>query len=247
MEITSTTNELVKETAKLQVKKHRDETKKFILEGFKAIEEAFNIGLNIEHVFVLKEKAQRYSFLKDKLIETNEAVLKKISTTDSAPEAVGVACQKNFDKEVLKHAEKVLLLEGIKDVGNLGTILRSATAFDVDAVILYGNCTDIYNPKCVRASVGNLCKIPVFNMNNIEELQKYFNDFERIATLPRSNNLLRKFKPKQHMLLMFGSEADGLSEDLINYSTTSIKIEMNKCVESLNLSISCGIILYHIN
>lgn len=247
MEITSTTNELVKETVKLQQKKFRDETGKFLLEGFKAIEEAYNIGLNIEHVFVLKSKTGRYAFISDKIIETNEAVLKKISTTDSAPEAVGIAHQKTFDREVLKHAEKVLLLEGIKDVGNLGTILRSASAFDVDAVILYGNCSDIYNPKCVRASVGNLCKVPVFNMNSTEELQKYFDDFERIATLPRSTNLLKKFKPAQHMLLMFGSEADGLSEELINYSTTSVKIEMNKNVESLNLSISCGIILYSIN
>lgn len=247
MEITSTNNELVKETVKLQQKKFRDIEGKFLLEGFKAIEEAHTIGLVIDKIFVLKEKSNRYSFAKEKLIETNEAVLKKISTTDSAPEAVAVACQKIFDKEVLKHANKVLLLEGIKDVGNLGTILRSAAAFDVDAVILYGNCTDIYNPKCVRASVGNLCKIPVFNMNSIDELQRYFEDFERIATLPRSTRLLKKFKPEKRMLIMFGSEADGLSQELIEYSTTSVKIEMNPAVESLNLSISCGIILYNIN
>lgn len=247
MEITSTNNELVKETVKLQQKKFRDIEGKFLLEGFKAIEEAHTIGLVIDKIFVLKEKSARYAFAKEKLIETNEAVLKKISTTDSAPEAVAIACQKIFDKEVLKHANKVLLLEGIKDVGNLGTILRSAAAFDVDAVILYGNCTDIYNPKCVRASVGNLCKIPVFNMNSIDELQRYFEDFERIATLPRSTHLLKKFKPEKRMLIMFGSEADGLSQELIEYSTTSVKIEMNPAVESLNLSISCGIILYNIN
>lgn len=247
MEITSISNELVKETVKLQQKKFRDIEGKFLLEGFKVIEEAYEIGLVIDRIFVLKEKAARYAFAQDKLIETNEAVLKKISTTDTAPEAVGVACRKNFDKDILKHAGKVLLLEGIKDTGNLGTILRSATAFDVDAVILYGNCTDIYNPKCVRASVGNLCKIPVFNMNSVEELQRYFDDFERIATLPRSTHLLKNFKPQKRVLIMFGSEADGLSAELIDYSTTSVKIEMNKSVESLNLSISCGIILYHIN
>lgn len=247
MEITSVNNELVKETVKLQQKKFRDSEGKFLLEGFKAIEEAYSIGLNIEHIFVLKEKAARYSFAENKIIETNEAVLKKISTTDSAPEAVGVALRKNFDKEILKHAGKVLLLEGIKDVGNLGTILRSAAAFNVDAVILYGNCTDIYNPKCVRASVGNFCKTPVFHMENLNELKKHFDKFERIATLPRSTNLLKTFHAQRPLLIMFGSEADGLSQELIDYSTTSVKIEMNRCVESLNLSISCGIILYNIN
>ena len=247
MEITSVNNNIVKETVKLQQKKFRDLEKKFLLEGFKAIEEGHAVGLNIEKVFVLKEKAQRYSFLQDKLIETNEAVLKKISTTDSFPEAVAVASQKEFDINTLKNAKKVLLLEEIKDVGNLGTILRSATAFNVDAVILYGECTDIYNPKCVRASVGNLCKIPVFNMACLNELKKHFNNYERIATLPRSTNLLKNFHANSPMLIMFGSEANGLSEELINYSTTSVKIEMRSDVESLNLSISCGIILYNIN
>ncbi|MCM1010564.1 MAG: RNA methyltransferase [Fusobacterium sp.] len=247
MEITSVNNELVKETVKLQQKKFRDSEGKFLLEGFKAIEEAHSIGLEIDKIFVLKEKASRYSFAKDKLIETTEAVLKKISTTDSAPEAVGVACQKIFDKETLKTAQKVLLLEGIKDVGNLGTILRSAAAFNVDAVILYGNCTDIYNPKCVRASVGNLCKTPVFHIEKLEELKQYFDKSQRIATLPRSTNLLKTFQAQKPMLIMFGSEADGLSDELIDYSTTSVKIEMNPSVESLNLSISCGILLYNIN
>lgn len=247
MEITSVNNEIVKETVKLQQKKFRDLEGKFLLEGFKAIEEAHEIGLQIEKIFVLKEKSSRYAFAKDKLIETNEAVLKKISTTDSAPEAVGVACRKDFDMKTLQNAKKVLLLEGIKDVGNLGTILRSAAAFNVDAVILYGNCTDIYNPKCVRASVGNLCKTPVFHMQTLEELKKHFDKFQRIATLPRSTNLLKNFHARMPVLIMFGSEADGLSDDLINYSTTSIKIEMNPSVESLNLSISCGIILYNIN
>lgn len=247
MEITSVNNELVKETVKLQQKKFRDTTRKFLLEGFKAIEEAHALGLEIDKIFVLKEKASRYEFIKDKLIETTEAVLKKISTTDSAPEAVGVACQKIFDTKILETAQKVLLLEGIKDVGNLGTILRSAAAFDVDAVILFGNCTDIYNPKCVRASVGNLCKTPVFHLETLDELKRYFDKFQRIATLPRSTNLLKTFQAQKPLLIMFGSEADGLSQELIDYSTTSVKIEMNPSVESLNLSISCGILLYNIN
>ncbi len=247
MEITSVNNELVKETAKLQQKKFRDLEGKFLLEGFKAIEEAYSIGLTLERIFVLKAKAARYAFAQDKIIETTDAVLKKISTTESAPEAVAVACRKHFDTQILKSAQKVLLLEGIKDVGNLGTILRSAAAFDVDAVILYGNCTDIYNPKCVRASVGNLCKTPVFHIETLNELKKYFDNFERIATLPRATNLLKTFHARKPALIMFGSEADGLSQELIDYSTTSVKIEMNPAVESLNLSISCGIILYNIN
>ena len=91
MEITSLNNELVKETTKLQQKKFRDEKNEFLLEGFKAIEEWCNSGFKFKRIFVLKEKASKYLFTGAELILTNEAVLKKISSTVSEPEVVGVA------------------------------------------------------------------------------------------------------------------------------------------------------------
>ena len=96
MELTSINNKIVKETAKLLQKKYRDKENLFLLEGFKAIEEAFISGIELKEVFVLKEKADKYAFLKKDLIRTTEAVLKKISAADSAPEAVTVGVQKHF-------------------------------------------------------------------------------------------------------------------------------------------------------
>lgn len=242
-EITSVNNELVKETVKFQQKKYRDKENKFLLEGFKSIEEAFNAGIKIDYTFVLDPS--KYSFLSENIIVTNQAVLKKISTTDSAPDAVAVAHKKTYSVDDIKNAKKVVLLENIKDMGNLGTILRTSTAFGADAIVLYGKeCADLYNPKCVRSSVGNLWKIPVVYIDNINTLEKLFGDFERIATLPRANTFLKDFKAKEPMLIMFGSEADGLSEELINFSNKEVKIEMASTVESLNLSISCAVVLY---
>lgn len=243
-EITSVNNDLVKETVKLQQKKYRDKDNKFLLEGYKSIEEAFNAGINFEYAFVLKEKSEQYKFLGEKIILTTEPVLKKISTTDTAPDAVGIAFQKKYDKKDLKNAKKVVLLENIKDLGNLGTILRTSTAFGADAVVLYGESADIYNPKCVRSSVGNLWKIPVVYIKDINELKELFDDYERIATLPRAKNYLKDFEAKEPFVVMFGSEADGLSEELINFATKEVKIEMASAVESLNLSVSCAVVLY---
>ena len=244
-EITSVNNDLVKETVKFQQKKYRDKENKFLLEGFKSIEEAFNAGIEIEYAFVLKEKAEQYKFLGEKVILTTEPVLKKISTTDTAPDAVAVGIKKHYDNSILKSAKKVVLLENIKDLGNLGTILRTSTAFGADAVVLFGSeCADLYNPKCVRSSVGNLWKIPVLYIREIKELEKYFFDFQRIATLPRAEKYLKDFKCIEKCLIMFGSEADGLSDELIDFSTDSVKIEMASSVESLNLSISCAVVLY---
>lgn len=245
MEITSVNNETVKETAKLLQKKYRDKQNQFLLEGFKAIEEAFNCGIRLEKIFVQKEKADKYKFLNQELIITTEAVLKKISASDSAPEAVAVGEQRHFTLNDISDSKKIVLLENIKDLGNLGTILRTSTAFNADAIILFGDCADLYNPKCVRSSVGNLWKIPVVEVKTIDEL-KSFKDYQKIATLPRSNNLLKNFKPQEKCIVMFGSEADGLSEDLIKFSTESVKIEMAENVESLNLSISCGVVLYQL-
>lgn len=242
-EITSVNNDLVKETVKLQQKKYRDKENKFLLEGFKCISEAYEAGVDIEYAFVSDEK--RYGFLGEKAIVTNEAVLKKVSTTDSPPDAVAVAIKKTYSVNDLKSAKKVVLLENVKDLGNLGTILRTSTAFGAEALVLYGReCADIYNPKCVRSSVGNLWKIPVVYIESFDELQKYFAGFNRVATLPHASSYLKDFKAQLPLLVMFGSEADGLSDELVNFSTDSVKIEMASSVESLNLSISCAVVLY---
>lgn len=240
--ITSINNELVKETVKLQQKKYRDKENKFLLEGFKSIEEAYNAGVEIEYVFTTDEK--RYAFLGDKVISATESVLKKVSTTDSAPDAVGVAVKRNYSVEDLKGAKKVVLLENIKDLGNLGTILRTSVAFGADAVVLYGReCADLYNPKCVRSSVGNLWKIPVVYIEDFGGL-KVFEGFDKVATLPRAAQYLKDFSVNEPVLVMFGSEADGLSDELVNFATKEVKIEMASTVESLNLSISCAVVLY---
>ena len=249
IEITSINNELVKQVVKLQQKKYRDEEKRFLLEGFKPIEEAFLAKINIEKVFVLKEKASKYDFLSEKLILTTEAILKKLSTTDSPPEAVAVAKQKIFTLDDIKSAKKVILLENIKDLGNLGTILRTAKAFSQDAVILCGDTVDLYNPKCVRSAVGNLWKIPVIQIKDLSILKSVFKDYERVATLPKSKDTisLKDFKAKSPYLIMFGSEAAGLSQDLIDFSTQKVTIKTSNEVESLNLSISVGVSLYEIS
>lgn len=244
--ITSVNNNLVKETTKLQQKKFRNQTGKFILEGFKSIKEAFDAGIKLETIFVEQNHIKDYEFAKEILIETNDAVLKKLCTTESAPSAIAIGFQKQYDKKILTKTQKVVLLEDIKDLGNLGTIIRSSVAFGADAIILYGDSVDIYNPKCVRASVGNLWKLPILHIKDFEELKNIFSNFERIATLPRAKNLLKTYKIKLPTLVMFGSEANGLSEELIKFSTNSVKIEMNKAVESLNLATSVSVILYEL-
>lgn len=234
MKITSVNNDLIKETAKLLRSKYRDETGLFLIEGMKGIKEAVNAKLEILHIF----SVEGFEDLPQR-IEVTEPVLAKISDAKTPPKAIAVVKQPKY--EWSKNYKKVILLEEIKDPGNMGTILRSASAFRVDAIVLYGDTVDLYNPKCVRSTVGNLWKIPVFKMNDLNK----FNDYERVATLPAANGIsLKEYKPAERVLIMFGSEAEGLSEELKNFATKNLTIEMEKNVESLNLSVSASIVMY---
>lgn len=239
MKITSVNNELIKETAKLLQRKYRDEKGLFLLEGEKCIQEALASGLEIVHIFEI-EGCKKFS----NSIDVTEPVMSKISSTVTPPKAAAIA--KKFEMEWNDDYKHVVLLENIKDAGNLGTILRTTAAFNVDAVVLYGDTVDLYNPKCVRSSVGNLWKIPVFHFADKTDLMVNFMGYERVATLPKSNNSvwLKDYTPAEKVLVMFGTEAAGLSNELKEFANKNVTIEMSKEVESLNLSISAGVILY---
>ena len=237
MKITSVNNDLVKETAKLLRSKFRDEKKLFLIEGDKGIEEAIKAKLEILQIFSSKG-FENYP----QRIEVTESILAKISDAKTPPKAIAVVKQPEY-----KWSDKfrnVILLEGIKDPGNLGTIIRSASAFGIDAIVLYGDTVDLYNPKCVRSAVGNLWKIPVLKIKDLNILDS----FEKIATLPDGENLicLHDYRPSGKTVVMFGSEADGLSDNLKKLAVKNIKIEMSENVESLNLSVSASIIMYEL-
>lgn len=242
MKITGINNDTVKETAKLLQKKYREETGLFLIEGEKGIREAIDAGIEIVNLFVEENSGL---FPEREPIETTPAVLKKISSTVTPPKAAASAVQKKYVPS--DNLKKVILLENIKDAGNLGTILRTAAAFGADAVVLFGDTVDLYNPKCVRSAAGNLWKIPVFEIKDIKEIEEKFKKFQKVATLPNDSAVnLKDFTPEEPIVIMFGSEAEGLSPKLKEIADLNLKIEMQDNVESLNLSISAGVILYNI-
>ena len=238
MKITSVGNDLIKETAKLLMVKYRNESGLFLIEGKKGIEEAIGAGVEIVNIFSTEGFETN-----GKRIEVTQAVISKISDAKTPPKAVATA--KQLKPVWSDDYKKVILLENIKDAGNLGTIIRTASAFGIDAIVLYGDTVDLYNPKTVRSAVGNLWKVPVFKFNDLGR----FKDFERVATLPggKSSINLKDYTPEEKVLVMFGSEADGLSEELKEFATKNVTIEMKENVESVNLSISAGIIMYKLS
>ena len=242
IEITSISNNIVKETTKLHIKKYRNEY--IIVEGKKAVDGAMEADLKIQHIFSAnKDLLKNYENFKTYL--TNEKVMEKISTTESPASILAVVKKPKNDIEGFKKFKKIALLDNIKDAGNLGTIIRSASAFNIEGIMLYGECTDEFSPKTIRSAAGNIFKIPIIHCTT-EKLQEFKKTHKMIATVVNSPNDIQNFDSTEPFIIMFGSEADGLCSELLTFCNISYTIPMKKNVESLNLAVSAGIVLYEI-
>ena len=236
----------IKEITKLHQKKYRDESGLFIAEGKKALEEFLTSDVEIVEIYALKGLENVNSKLPVKIID--EKSMKKISTTSSVCEVLTVAKKKIIDLKKFQTYKKIVLLDEISDPGNLGTIIRSAAAFNVDGIILFGNCTDVYSSKVIRSTAGNFFKTPIVEIKSIDELKQNFPSYKLIATaLSKENNIeIKDCNKYDKYIVMFGSEDNGLRPELTKIAERNIKIEMSKNVESLNLSVSVSVILYEL-
>lgn len=242
VELTSVQNEVVKGVVALQDKKNRVAEGKIILEGEKSIQGAQDAGLTLESIFYVDEK---YAPLAQKArvqYKVNEKILAKISSTKSPAPVVAVV--KAPPAKVC--GNKIVVLENIKDAGNLGTIIRSAVAFGLDGIILCGDCVDAYEPKTIRAAVGTIFKIPVM-LADAATLNEFKKTHSFISTVVTGGKPLESFTFPEKFLLFFGSEAQGLSSALQEKCTDKLTIKMTKNAESLNLSVSAGIVFHHLH
>lgn len=240
IEITSVQNNLIKEIVKLHQKKYREEF--IIVEGKKALLGAVESGLKTKYVFGT-DKSLLLEYEDDKSILVNEKVMEKISTTDSAPAILGVLQKPEYNIEDFRDYKKIILLDSIKDAGNLGTIIRTAAAFDIDGIILFGDCTDEFSPKAIRSAAGNIFKVPIVHAS-IGELKELKKTHKMVSTVVNSKNSIKDFITEEPVITMFGSEANGLCKELLSLSDISYTVPMKEGVESLNLAISAGIVLY---
>ena len=239
-------NNKIKEIVKLHQKKYRDEKGLFIAEGEKALEEALNSKLEIVEIYALKTFDT--SKIKKEICIIEENVMKKISTTDSVCEVLFIAKKLNTNENEFTTLNKIALIDSISDPGNLGTIIRSATAFGIEGIILFCNCVDLYSSKVIRSCTGNFLKTPILQIKTIEELKTKFKNHKLIATaLSEENNIsLKECAKLDKYIIMLGSEAKGLCQDLIKLADKNIRIEMKNNVESLNLSVCASIIFYEL-
>lgn len=242
MVITSLENEKVKKYVKLQKKKYRDEYGQYIVEGMHLVMEAYKSGV-IEELILLEDEVVPmglpYTYV-------SYDVLKKISLMES-PSSIMALCNKKKDNFII--GNKILLLDELQDPGNLGTIIRSAVAFNIDTIILSENTVDLYNPKVLRATQGMFYHVNIINMlardaiNSLKEqhVPVYGTNVEYgydVRSLDESD--------KKRFCLIMGNEGNGVRMDIAKMCDKNLYINMNSNVESLNVAIATSILLYEL-
>ena len=232
--ITSKDNAKVKHAYSLHQNKFRNEYQEFLVEGIKAIDLGLEKNL-IKEVFTIKELNNIPNEIPQYVI--NDEILRKLSSATNPEGIVAVANIPEFKNEGFK---KVVYLDQISDPGNLGTIIRTALAFNYDAVILSKNTVSPYNEKAIAASKGAIFKIPVF----FDELRTYF-DHQKIivTTLDNDSVSLKSINKPKKFIVVLGNEANGVSSKIVEKAHIKIKIDMDN-IDSLNVAVAGGIVLY---
>ena len=243
MVITSLDNDRIKGYIKLKDRKNRKKTNTFIVEGMHSVLEAYKKGMVVE--LILKEDISLP--LDVPYVYVTEEIIKKISDAVSPPDVLAL-CKMANDNVVL--GEKILLLDGIQDPGNLGTIIRSAVAFNVDTICLSPDTVDIYNPKVLRSTQGLIFHTNII-IKSLKEIISMLKEREIPIYGTRVDygidvSTLREKDRKKYALVM-GNEGNGVSEEILDMCDEYIYISMNPDVESLNVGVATSIILYELD
>ena len=236
--IESVNNEKIKKYSKLLNKKYRDEMRLYLISTDHLVKEAIKKDIIVE-IFLLEGNENKYG----NVTYVTKSVMRKLSNLTTLPNVVAVVKKEN-EKEIKGN---VILLDGLQDPGNVGTIIRSAVAFNIDTIIVGDNTVDIYNEKVLRASEGMLYNVNIIKNNLIDSI-KYLkqNNYTIIGTKVDGGKNIKEINVEKYAFVV-GNEGNGISDEVLNLCDEYVYINMNKSCESLNVGVASSIIMYEIN
>ena len=242
----------IKKIRSLDTKKGRDLHNRILIEGKRLVEQVMLSDCKIDKLWITEDFNDKNINFINKLNEIDTGIisdsdLKKITATQNSSGIIGIMEPPIGD--VKKINQHIIILDNISDPGNLGTILRTANWFGVSDILLSDDCVDPYNSKVIRSAMG-----AHFNMNIVSgKIDSYIKklqseDFKIIAADLDTDCSIKNLKiSSNRWALLMGSEAHGLSDSISDLVDYKIKIPQIGEIESLNVSVACGIFLYHIS
>lgn len=251
--ITSKDNEVVKSIKKLKEKKFRDEKNQYVVEGIKIVAEAIEENANIDSVVVCEDcvndgtidKKLLYEIAKYKCIYVTEKIFDTLSDV-SNPQGIMAVINRNEKNNSIDYSQDfIVVLDGIQDPGNLGTILRTVDSAGLNQIILSKETADSFNPKVVRSTMGGIFRVnPIKSENLIETLKDLQNHgFEIVVTSLDTNNSIYDIDYHKKAIVI-GNEANGVSKEVQEMADKKVIIPMIGKTESLNASVAAGIMIY---
>ena len=233
-------NNKIKDIKKLHIKKYRDKKNLFLVEGRHLVLEAYKTGL-LKELFLEENELLPLDVMTSYM--TNN-VKNYLSELDNPTNIIGV-CEK---KEGIIEGKRIVYLDCIQDPGNLGTIIRSCVAFNIDTLVLSKDCVDLYNSKVIRATQGLLfhLNIVIENIENFVPNLKQ-NGYKIYGTKVTHGKNLKDIEKNEKFVIIMGNEGNGIGEVASELCDEFIYIKMNEKCESLNVGVATSIILYELD
>ena len=246
--ITSANNKRIKDIQKLKENKNIKKYGRYLIEGKHLVEEALDAKV-VEEIIV-SESFEEYNIVdsfEGELIKVTDSVLKSMSDTITSQGIIAVC--RTVKKELdINNYSKVLILDKIQDPGNLGTIIRTADAFNFDCIILGKGTTSLYGQKVIRSTQGSNFHIDCFDNIDLVELIDEMHEFNIFATSLKADKYIEQLDNiTGKVAVVFGNEGAGVSEEILSKVNNLLKISMPGRAESLNVSIAAGIVMHYIS
>ena len=223
----------------LSHKKNRDAEGLFIAEGPKIVEELRQSTIRIKKIFAVKEWSGFLS-TQTEIIEVSPAELERISNLQTANEVLAVAEMKPAIPIPSFTNKLTLVLDGIQDPGNMGTLIRIADWFGIHQIIASNDSVELYNPKVIQSTMGSFIRVSVWHTHLQELLQA--TGVPVYGALLNGKNMYEAGQPKEGFLVI-GNESKGIREDLLPFITHPVTIPKKGGAESLNAAVAAGILL----
>jgi len=255
-EVTSLQNALVKEVLQLQEKSRvRKRLSSCVVEGQREISLAQKANYDIQTLLYCEEifdisKQNNFNLETSKLVKISKDVYQKIAFRDTTEGVIAILKTKKLDLEMIVFKRKdplILVAEAPEKPGNIGALLRTADAANVDAVIIANPKTDLYNPNIIRSSVGCIFTNNIA-IGTTEDIIKYLkkNDIQIFCAALTASKLYHTINYKDSCAIVVGTEATGLSTEWLENSTQNVIIPMQGQIDSLNVSVSAAILLFEV-
>lgn len=251
--IVSKSNPVIKMAKKLKEKKYRAESRQFLVEGFRFLEEALKSGKKVDKIFYVPEKEEDFrkyimpNLKEEEIYTVPETLLKELSSTVHPQGVVGIVqMDENYEtKDSIPFMNSMYIyLDGLQDPGNLGTIIRSAHAAEAGGILLGKNTVDPYSDKVLRSSMGSVFHLPLYSDGDLMLKKLQSQGYKLAVTSLEATRSLYEEDLTKNLILVIGNEGSGVTKEIQENAEVLLKIPMPGGAESLNAAVAASVVLF---